>query len=91
VEPLLRIEKAQIHLFGHMSRMLHERLARQVQPTKPAEKRFRGYPKPAGSGWMSDLARSRLGVEPAQLFDREVFQVLLGLLPPRPSLEEKRT
>jgi len=40
---------------------------------------------------MSDLARSRLGVEPAQLFDREVFQVLLGLLPPRPSLEEKRT
>jgi len=38
---------------------------------------------------MSDPAWSRLGVEPAKLFDREVFQVL-GLLPPRPSLEKKQ-
>jgi len=46
------------------------------------------------SDYISDLAWSRLGVEPAELSefaaDREVFQVLLGLLPPRPSLEEKR-
>ena len=37
---------------------------------------------------------SRLGVEPEELsdiaVDREVCQVLLGLLPPRPSPEEKR-
>jgi len=37
---------------------------------------------------------SRLGVKPAELpaiaVDREVFPVLLGLLPARPSPEEKR-
>jgi len=37
---------------------------------------------------------STTGVEPAELseiaVDREVFQVLLWMLPPRPSLEENR-
>jgi len=40
------------------------------------------------------LACSHLGVEAAELseiaVDREVFQVLLELLPPQPCLEEKR-
>jgi len=40
------------------------------------------------------LLGPRLGVEPAELseiaVDHEVFQVLLGLLPPWPPLEEKR-
>jgi len=71
-----------------------ERLARLVQLAKPTEKRFRGHPRPRCSGYISDLAWSRLGVELAELseiaVDREVFYVLLGLLPPRPSLEEKR-
>jgi len=39
------------------------------------------------TSYISDLAWSRLGVEPAKLsenaVDREVFQVLLGLLPSR--------
>jgi len=41
---------------------------------------------------ISDLAWSLLGVELAELsgiaVDLEVFRVLLGLLPPRPSPEE---
>jgi len=42
---------------------------------------------------MSDFARSRLGVEPTELSKiadyRELFAVLLALLPPRHSPEEK--
>jgi len=61
-----------------------------VQLAKPTEKRFRGHPRPRCSEYISDLAWSRLGVEPAELseifVDREVFQVLLGLLPPRATL-----
>jgi len=73
---------------------MYERLARQVQLAKPTEKRFRDHPRPRCSECISDLAWSRLGVEPAEpseiAVDREVFQVLLGLLSPRPSPEEKR-
>jgi len=73
--------------------MLHERLVGQVQLAKTTGKRRRGHPRPRWNDYVSDLAWSRLGVEPAGLsetaVDREVFQVLLGLLPPRPSLEEK--
>jgi len=69
----------------------YKRLARQVQLAKPTEKRFRGHPRPRCSDSVSDLAWPRLGVEPAELSEiavnRAVFQVLLGLLPPRPSLE----
>jgi len=95
VEPrFFRMEKAQIYWFGHVSRIPHKRLARQVQLAEPTEKRFRGHPRPRWSDYISDLAWSRLGVEPAELseiaVDREVFQVLLGLLLPRRSLEENR-
>jgi len=42
---------------------------------------------------ISDLAWFRLGLEPAELseiaVDREVFQVLLGMLPPRSTLPRK--
>jgi len=48
-------------------------------------------------GWsncISDLAYSRRGVKQAELseiaVDREVFQVLLWMLPLQPSLEENR-
>jgi len=84
LEPLLlRIERAQIYWFGHVSRMPQERLARHVQLAKPTEKRFRGHPRPRWGDYISDLAWSRIGVKPAELseiaVDREVFQVLLGL------------
>jgi len=83
VEPLLRIGRAQIYWFGHVSRMPHERLARHVQLAKPTEKRFRGHPRPRWSNYISDLAWSRIGVEPPELseiaVDRVVLQVFLGL------------
>jgi len=45
----------------------------------------RDRPRPSYSDYISDLVGSRLMVEPAELsqtaVDREVFQVLLGLLP----------
>jgi len=72
----------------------YERLARLVCLAKPTEKRFRGHPRPRFGNYISDLAWSRLGVEQVELSeiaaDREEFQVLLGLLPPQPSQEEKR-
>jgi len=50
-----------------------------------------------GTRWrdyISDLAWSRLDVEPTELpeiaVDRAVFRVLLGLLPPRTFLKQKR-
>jgi len=42
--------------------------------------------------YVSDLAWSRLGVEPAEqceiAVDRELLQVIQGLLPPQPSPDE---
>jgi len=47
-------------------------------------KRPRGRPRTRWRDYTSDLAWSRLGVDPAELseiaVDREVFRVLLGLL-----------
>ena len=74
--------------------MPHERLARQVLLAKPTAKRPRSRPRPRWSDCISDISWYHLGVEPVELseiaVDRDIFQVLLGLLPPRPSLEEKR-
>ena len=60
-------------------------------------KQFSVYVRKKAVMWsdvISDLAWSRLGLEPAELseiaVDREVFQALLELFPPRPPLEEKR-
>jgi len=74
--------------------MPHERLAGPVHLAKLTGKRPRVLPVPRWNDYVSELAWSCLGVDLAGLseisVDREVFQVLLGLLPPRPSLEEKR-
>jgi len=94
VEPLLRIERSQI--FGSVTcpKWPHKGLERQVQLAKPTGKRPRGLPRQRWSDYISDLSCSRLGVETAQpseiVVDPEVFQVFLGLLPPRPFREEKR-
>jgi len=67
---------------------------RQVLLAKPTGKRPRCRPRTSWINYISDLAWSRLGVEQAELseiaVDREVVQVLLGLLPPRPSQEENQ-
>jgi len=52
-----------------------------------------GRPKTRWSDYISNLAWSRFGVEWTELsevaVDREVFRVFLGMLPPRPSPEDK--
>jgi len=64
--------------------MPHKRLARQVLLAKHTGKRPKDRPRPGWSDYISDLSWSRLVVESAELSetadDREVFQVLLGLL-----------
>ena len=59
----------------------------------PTGKRPWVRPRTKWHDYISDLAWSRLGVEPAELseivVDREVFRVLLGLLPPR--LSQKKS
>ena len=91
VEPLLRIERSQLCWFDHVSRMPHERLARQVLLAPPTGKRHSGRPRTRWSDYISDFARSRLDVESAELpeiaVDRELIRVPLGLLPPGPSLK----
>jgi len=59
-EELLRVERSQ---FGHVFRIPHERLARQVLQTNPRK----SGPRPRWSNYISDLAWSRLCVEPAEL------------------------
>ena len=65
----------------------------KVLLAKPTGKCPRGLPRPRWSDGISDIVWSHLGVEPIELseisVDCEVFQVL-GLLPPRPSLEQMR-
>jgi len=65
--------------------MPHKRPASHVLLAKLTGKQPGGRPGPSSSDYTSDLARSRLGVEPTELSEiadgGEVFQVLLGLLP----------
>ena len=83
VEPLVRMERPQLHSFGHVSRMPHKRLARQVLLAKPTGKRPSGCPRPRWSDCISDLAWPRLGLEPAELseiaIDHAVFTLRFEL------------
>jgi len=87
VEPLLLIERAQLKLVGPciQNAQPNERLVRHVLLAKPTRKRPRCRPRYRWSNCISDLSWSRLDVEPAELseiaIDREVFQVLLWMLP----------
>ena len=73
--------------------MSQGRSVRQILAT-PTRKRPRCRPKTSWNDYISIVYWSRLGVEPAELseiaVDREVFQVLLGLLLPRLSRIAKR-
>jgi len=50
--------------------MSHESLARQVLLATPTGKRPKNRPRTRWSDYISDLARSPLGVEPAELYIR---------------------
>ena len=91
VETLLWIERSQLRWFGHVTRIPHERLTRQVLLTKLTRKRPKIRPRTRWNDYIFDLAWYRLGAEPTELLavDREVFRALLRMLSPRPFLEEK--
>ena len=96
VEPhLLRIERSQLRCFSHVSRMPHNRLIDEILRAMATEKLPRGHPWTRWNDYISDLASSRLGVEPAGLseipVDREVPGVLFEQLSPSPSFEEMKT
>jgi len=94
VEQRLRIERLQLRWFGHVTRMFQERLARHVMLVKPTGKQPRGRPRTKWSDYISDLARYRRGVDPAEISEIadvcEVFRVLAGLLPRRFYSKKKR-
>ena len=95
VEPLLlQIERSQLRWYGHVVRMPHQRLAKQVLLSKPRGKRRVGRPR---TRWMDNiqaLGEERLGIPPEELVsvanDRDHWKTLLGLLPPRPLPGNKR-
>ena len=74
-------------LVGPCLQIVPRRIVRQVLLATPTGKRPRGRPRTRWCDYISDLARYRLSVEPAELcvisVDREVLRVILGLLPPR--------
>ena len=61
LESLSRVERSQLRWFGHVTRMSWERLARKVVLATQTGNR------PRWSDYISDLASSRLGMEPAEL------------------------
>ena len=81
VETLVRIEKPQLRLLGHVSRIPYESLARQALLAKSTGKRPGGLPRSGWSDYISDLAWSCLGVELAELSE---IAVDLGGIPTPP-------
>ncbi len=89
VEPLLlHIERGQLRWLGHLFRMPPGRLPRKVFRARPTGRRPRGRPRTRWRDYVSRLAWERLGVPPEELEEvsreREVWESLLRLLPPRP-------
>jgi len=93
VAPLLRIDRSQLRWFGHMSRMSHKRLARQVLLAKHTGKWPRDRPRPS---WMTASA-TLLG--PVLLWSQQNYLKLMLTVRyskissgfcPTTSLEEKR-
>jgi len=74
-----------LHQCAHMSRISHEILVRQVLLTLVTGKWPRGLPTTRFSDYISNLAWSRVGVEPGELFEivvdreREGFCIIFGI------------
>jgi len=60
-------ERFRLRWFGHVTRMPHERQARQVLLAAPTGQRLRGRPRSKWSDYISDMAWSRPCVEWAEL------------------------
>ena len=94
VEPLLlRVERSQMRWLGHLVRMPPGRLPGEVFRAPPTSGRPRGRPRTRWRDCVSRLAWERLGVPREELDDvageREVWNSLLELLPPRPETDKR--
>ena len=94
IEPLLpRIERSQLHWYGHVTRMSHERTAKQPMDAFPSGKRSSGRPRTRWRNYVKDLAWSRLGIPPAKLplvaGDRDACRSQLELLQPKPQKDKR--
>ena len=90
IEPLLlRIERSQLRLFDHVSRMPQERLPKRALLAKASGRRAVGRPRTKWTDYIEDLGWNRLGLHPSEMMevmeDREVWRLNLELLPPQPS------
>ena len=95
MEPLLlRTERSQLRWFGHLSRMLQERLPKQALLAKTNGKRPVGRPKTKWTDYIKELGWNRLGLRPSEMMevmeDREVWRLNLKLLPPQPSRKSRQ-
>ena len=85
IEPLLlRIERSQLRWFGHVSRMLQKRLAKQALLAKASGRRPVGRPKTKWTNNIEDRGWNRLGLHLSEMMavmeDREVWRLNLKLL-----------
>ena len=85
---LLHIERLQLRWYGHMTRMSHERTAKQLMDALPSGKRARGRPRTSWRNYVEDLFWSRRGIPPTKLplvaGDCDAWKSQLELLPPNP-------
>ena len=94
IEPLLlHIKQSQLRWFGHVTRMFHERTAKQLMDALSCDKGPRGRPRTRWRNYVEDLAWSRLGIPPAKLplvaGDRDAWRSQLELLPPQPQKDKR--
>ena len=64
---LLRIKRLQLRWYYHVTRMSHERTAKQLMDALPSGKSPRGRPRTRWRNYVEDLAWSRLGYLQAHL------------------------
>ncbi|XP_049595828.1 leucine-rich repeat-containing protein 57 isoform X1 [Syngnathus scovelli] len=85
---LLHVERSQMRWLGHLIRMPPGRLPGEVFRACPTGRRPRGQPRTRWRDYVSQLAWERLGIPRDELDEvageREVWESLLKLLPPRP-------
>ena len=94
IEPLLlRIERSQLRWFGHVRRMPLERLPKRALLARCNGKRPIGRPRTRWQDYIAKLGWNRLGMNESEMeevtVEREVWRLLLGLLPPRPFTEKR--
>ena len=73
--------------YGHVTRMPHERIAKQIMNALPSGKRPRGRPRNRWRNYVEDLTWSRLEIPPVKLLltagDRDVWRFQLEVLLPQ--------